>query len=206
MNTRKPGPHRVRMLARRSKPATFRFSIPWLVLVFAIGGLFVFGAYTNFFASARWAEVSAYAAVAVALALIVPCVRAVRRSEFGYPAIRSNAIRIALAVVLLPASAAFVIWIALADGLPDLITRAGGTPFVESHYLRAVSTSGYRKGCANRVFGAPFEVGSPEGYYCAGSDELSRLPASGLMSIHGRQSWFGKHVDRIEPVDPALHR
>jgi len=205
MNTRKPGPHRVPMLARRSKPATYRFRIPWLVPVLAFGALFVFGTRTNFFASARWAEVSAYAAVAVALALIVPCVRAVRRSEFGYPEIRSNAIRIALAVVVLPAFAAFTIWIALADGLPDLITRARGTPFVESHYLRTVSTSGYR-GCANRVFGALFERGSPVGYYCAGSDELSRLPASGLMSIHGRQSWFGKHVDRIEPVDPALHR
>jgi hypothetical protein len=205
MNTGKPGPHRVRMLARRSKPATCKFRIPWLVPVFAVGALFIFGTWTNFFVSERWSDISTCTAIVVSLALALLSVRAIHRSDFGSPAIRSNAIRLAVALVLVPTIAMFTIWVALADGLPDLITRARGTPFVESHELRTVSANGYRS-CAKRVFGAPFERGSPNGYYCAGSDEFSRLPERGLMNIHGRQSWFGKHVDRIEPVDPALHR
>ena len=205
MKPGKAGPRRLRMLARRSNstPAKYDISTPWLLLGFAFAGLLFFGAKTNFFASEGWAEVSAYAALFISLWLTLLSVRAARRSNFGHPQIRSGAIRIAAALVIVPAAAMFTTWTTLALGLPDVYTRIVGAQFAGSHELQKSWIDSHR-GCDNRVLGTPFESGLHE-YYCAGPEEFDRLPARGLMSIHGRQSWFGIHVDRIEPIDPEFH-
>jgi hypothetical protein len=173
----------------------------WITLGIAVALLAVWGSRANFFPSDRWLGISVYPVILAGLAVTLLTVLAARGTRFGFPEIRSTWIRAGLAVVIVPAFAIFMSWLVLSIAVPDIITRLSESHIAEIHELRKEHVDSHR-GCDHRVFGPPFERGYSIGYYCAGPAEFARLPARGAMRIHGRQSWFGKHVEWVEPVDP----
>jgi hypothetical protein len=172
----------------------------WLTIGFTFAGLALFGVKANFFQSDRWLDISVYVVITLTLVLTVLTVLTARGTNFGYPDIRSKAVRISLGVVILPTFAALMSWMAISVAIPSIITRFAGSQFAETHELSKQFVDSHR-GCDYRVFGSPFS----QNYYCADPDEFARLPARGRMRIHGRQSWFGSHIYFVEP-DPAFHR
>jgi hypothetical protein len=93
-------------------------------------------------------------------------------------------------------------WTIVGRSLPDLYTRLAGQPREITAPL--VMKYGARK-CRHEIRGAFFDGRFPA-RYCATPMEAAALPSSGPMSIRIRETWFGTHVDGIEPVDPLWNR
>ena len=89
-----------------------------------------------------------------------------------------------------------------AIAVPDLLTRALGAPFSETHSLVKAHVN-IRKACSLQVYGASLRVTFYKDHYCAWREEFEQLPDQGRMRVRGHESWFGKHIDRIEPLPIA---
>ena len=81
--------------------------------------------------------------------------------------------------------------------LPYLYTRMAGTPFTIAQEV--TKATGVR-GCSRIVRGRFFESGGLDRHYCAGSAEFSALPTRGDVIVRGRESWFGRQIDQLEPL------
>jgi hypothetical protein len=129
--------------------------------------------------------------------------KAISGSDGTGTSIRSPFGRFALGWVFMPMMVYFVFWMAIAVATPDLMTRNFGHPFDATFSLRKEYEDAHRT-CRYRVFGAPFDE-TWNGYYCASKAEFDRLPDEGRMRLRGRETWFGRHFDRIE-FDTAASR
>jgi hypothetical protein len=89
-------------------------------------------------------------------------------------------------------------WITCVRTVADLSTRwTAPERAVETQLQKRREFS--RRSCDYQISG-PFLRFHPLGYACISAAEFQQLPTQGLMRIQGRQSVFGIHIDRVEPV------
>jgi hypothetical protein len=92
-------------------------------------------------------------------------------------------------------------WAVLGVGVPALYTRFAGRAHQAAFEIQT-QESGPGRSCRFRVFGEPFREGGLQDYYCASGAEFADLPEGQAPAlVHWRQSWFGRHIDRIDPVE-----
>jgi hypothetical protein len=92
-------------------------------------------------------------------------------------------------------------WLIIGRSLPDLATRLVGSRRETVAEMRKEFRP-QAESCAFRISGGDMQRRFPSAY-CAEAAEFARLPDSGPMRIVAHESWFGRHIDRIEPMDAA---
>ena len=191
----------MRMLPRRSKSKIPRWAGAALLVVLTL--LLMAGIRVDFFPSPAWSRLSLF----VVLVITAWPMWAVGRSAVNNPVegreFSSPAIRALVGWVLIPFVVYFGSWIVVAHSIPDLITRVAGSSFSETHVLTKHHEHS-RRSCDYCVKGKPFDDRIGRDYYCAWISEYERLPDKGPMLVRGRRTWFGRHVDSIEPSDPPM--
>jgi hypothetical protein len=181
-NYRRPG-------ATPLLPAWKQWTIVGVMVVAAAACVFGFSA--PLYKSPEWQDLSPFvvlglAATISAWVLVVLLPRAEKKARTT----------VALGIPMLILG---MCWPIAMYALPDLYTRAMGQKFEQVAPMQREYISSDRK-CKRRIHGGPFASGGPSPYYCAGISEFDRLPDEGLMRVSGRQSWFGTHIDRVDPA------
>lgn len=198
--------HRARFAELRKQTQRFRDlsvaarfrQVKVLVIFFLAMGLAMHGVIADFRSSDGWSKSSGWlsaAALAVSLILLI-------RAR-GLASLRNQRSTMSYATYF---AFAFVIlwgitWLAIGRSLPDLYTRIAGEPRSITADLQL--RDGGRK-CRHEIRGAYFQGRFP-GRYCASAAEAQPLPRSGIMRLQVRESWFGTHIDRIEPATREFH-
>jgi hypothetical protein len=178
----------------RNPPGARPWKEQWAILaiVFVMIGLVAFGLKTDMYKSAAWSTASLYvilggSALFSAWALFKVLPRIPRRSKVGV-------------ALIVPFMIAMCAWSIVGNALPDIYTQLAGRPFtLVQEMQRQLSPSG--KGCRQRIHAQIFDEGNPTDFYCASTAEYSRLPDHGMMRARGKETWFGRHVERLEPAD-----
>jgi hypothetical protein len=155
------------------------------------------GLRVDFFRSEQWSRAPIVVSFALSALLYWYPGRARLFDRFYNP--NSLRARRLLVWVIEPALIYMFFWAAFAGVLPDTFTRVAGTTFLETHDLRK-EHSYKRRTCDYRILGAPFARGNLRNYYCSWPTEYQRLPDQGLMVVRGRETWFGRHVEAVEPL------
>lgn len=169
----------------------------WVVVILALAA---YGAAANFQASDVWSRTSGWIAAGLTglglwLLLRGPGLASLRRGGGSVSYLAMFAVVFALLAVLC--------WSIVGRSLPDLATLAFGEPREMTWTLTKDSRTSSRK--CRKLIGASIS-NSGSFRYCASAAEYAALPASGPMRLFTRVSWFGVHVDRIEPIDPSWTR
>ena len=164
--------------------------------VFVLG---LFGLFADFHASPRWVTASWWITLGGGIPVSIGLFMVLRR--YSPPQGKGRELLAMLGMSCL----VILLWGGvLTRALPDIYTRLAGDPFALKQ--RGTKETGSGKGrwlCYYVVHAPLFRTGKPGSHsYCAGSDEYEALPWHGEMVIRGRESWFGKHVDRVEPFPP----
>jgi hypothetical protein len=179
-------------------PAERRRQVKVLVLVFLVMGLAMHGAIADFRSADGWSALSAWLSAATLIGGVVLLIRT--RGLARLRKVRSTVSYATVFFLLLTASWACA-WLAIGRSLPDIYTRNAGEPRVITAEMRLLD--GGRK-CRHELRGAFFDGRFP-GRYCASLAEAQSLPRSGIMQLRVRASWFGMHIERIEPLDREFH-
>jgi hypothetical protein len=168
-----------------------------LVLAVCFHGLRV-----DFFRSGQWSRAPFVICLALCVLLYWYPGRAQLFDRFYNPDHASPRARAVVMWTIEPLVIYLCCWAAFAGALPDTLTRLLGSEFVETHELRK-EHSYKRRTCDYRILGPPFARGNLRDYYCSWPTEYHRLPDKGLMVVRGRQSWFGRHIDSVEPAESS---
>jgi hypothetical protein len=102
-----------------------------------------------------------------------------------------------IVATLVPIFAIAFAWFALARAVPDVFTRLAGQPFDLALAGRTQKICG--RGCQYFAVMPVFANGKTE-LVRIDSREYSSLPAEGIYRLTGRKSWFGLHLDRVDPA------
>jgi hypothetical protein len=167
-----------------------------LASILTLAALFVHGLQAELIASKAWSQWNGWVAAGVAV-LTLRWTLWHPRFPRGLLNQRSTPSYLMLLLILV-AIIGLGSWAISARSLPDIGTRWLGADTQVVAPLRKVAHSG-SKGCRRRIGGEFFRGHIPR-HYCAGSEEFARLPAQGPMRLIGRESWFGMHIDHIEPI------
>jgi hypothetical protein len=174
-------------------------------VVIVVGSMFLMlawcwhGLAASFWSSPTWSRVNWWVAAAItALGLFL----LLRRT--GLTSLRNQRSTAAYFVMFL-----FVFlmltgfsWLIVARSLPDLVTRVMGTRREFTAELsKKVDVRNRSRSCDHHIAGPLFDGRFPS-RYCPDDEELARLPQAGPMRVIVRESWFGIHIDRIEPTTP----
>jgi hypothetical protein len=165
---------------------------------------FLYGLHCNFFRSSVWTQTS----IAATALIMLPITFALMTRAFrtGLKGARVTVFRVLMIASLLFVLLGLAMFFIVAYTLPDLYTRMTGQPIEIRGVEFSKARSFGRGGCRYTVRAAAFARGSVRGHYCAGPNEFDALPQSGVARAYARQSWFGRHVDSIEPADPSWTR
>jgi hypothetical protein len=171
-------------------------ALPFLIL----GGCW-YGSSADFLSSTAWARLSWWVAAAGTLLGLFLLMR-----NGGFASLRNRHGTAGYLVMFGFVFAVFVAcgWLVIGRSLPDVVTRLFGRARQSTFILYAEDRSG-AKSCQRRVTGELFAERFP-GFYCPSNEDFARLPTSGPMLVTAHETWFGTHIDRIEPVDPEFHR
>jgi len=175
--------------------ATRRLEAVLPIAILGLGASFIHGLYVDFVASAHWSRLSWLVACVTAAICLVWVFR-----HSGFPRLiqeRSTSSYVIHCLIVI-ALTGIGSWAITARSLPDLGTRWLGTHEQSVVDLRKVKRSG-SNGCRYRIGGKVFREGY-RNFYCVSAEEFARLPDSGPMRLTTTESWFGMHIDRIEPV------
>lgn len=181
--------------ARRGR--AWRHDLRVLVPVFAFLGLAIFGLFTDFVPAepltGRSGPILVFSAGA-ALTLAVLGFGASRGT------LRIDGPKAWLGVAALPLMLALGSWLAV-KGVGSLASQAFGEPYrwetrMRSEYVHS------RRSCDHRLTG-PAVAGSFPHFLCLDPAVYRRYPDQPLrVVLHGRRSWIGHHVARIEVLGP----
>jgi len=177
------------------------FSGKGVLIAAAVFVVLVFGTKVNFFRSDAWSPQSLWATALVNVLSAALFMRGAMRNKQGLKGMRFNVFTGTMVAALFYALTLLVTYFLVAFTIPEVFTRLGGTPF-EIHDVHFFTHQGsYRGGCPREVHSPLFELGGPHGYYCAGRNEYAALGKEGTAHVYGRQSWFGRHIDYLEPEE-----
>jgi hypothetical protein len=172
-----------------------------LAVLISIFVLCFYGLRTNFFGSEAWMRVSM---IVCGVFAALPSWYVGRFMMFGAvdnPDFTSPFVRALVAWILIPVMIYFLCWSIFGSALPDILTRTMGARFRETHALRK-EFSFDRRECDYRIFGPPFDRGNWKSHFCSWPGEYDPLPDKGPMTIRGRKTWLGRHIDSVEPASP----
>jgi hypothetical protein len=182
----------LRAPARSARPRGRQW--PIAILLFALLFATMFGMVTAFFPAESWALLSPYVSLPIGLAVGVPV--ALKVSRGGAPEVSRGGRRhhAAATIVLLTILAGC--WVLISLALPDVYTRAFGRPFRVEQPVKALRPGGRK--CPTEVHAPMLELRVPRPYLCMSIEGAMRARAGGTAVFLGRESWFGRHVDRFE--------
>ena len=180
----------------------------WHLLVLAMVFLpFIYGITGGFHRSDAWmyTSIAATAVVAAIPAFLLtrlalhrgPDAAMLRRAGFF-----SALMLFGLIFVIVALYAFFIV----AYALPDLYTRAAGTPFEVHDVAYTKYRSGGIRECRYQLRGPHFAQGTArKGHFCVGERAFESLPDKGRVSVGGIETWFGRRLDYVvlEPENPA---
>ncbi len=171
----------------------------WLILCLAAVSLF--GMATDFHASPEWSKLGDWIALGCGIPTGILLARWVINH---YPGTLSFRQKLAATFGLCCTPVVFCLAI-VGRALPDLYTRLAGTPFtlVQMGHKTSGSGRGWWLFCRHAVDTPGFPRGSDDGtgHLCVSRAEFDALPDHSEIRIRGRESWFGRRVDRLEPLD-----
>jgi hypothetical protein len=174
-----------------------------LLALLPLAALGTYGWRVEFFASPTWWNLAPWITVGAGALGTAFCYRVIFRGRIRPESYGRAAASGALPVFGPPIICMLLGWCILTRALPDLYTRVAGESVEVTAVLEKKSVRLARLACGKRITGAPFESGSLRNYYCANTREWLVVEDFRRVRIIERESWFGKHVERIEP-DPAF--
>jgi hypothetical protein len=173
------------------------------VVALAFVAISILGPHKNFYISSAWRPLAIGLSAALSLLSGVIFARAALTHLATSKAWRVSAFSKVLIACIPIAFLLPLFYVVLGYSLPAIYTRfcAGE---LRATFDDLSTRRGYGRGqCRYQVHGAPFTPGKVGGedFYCASSAEFVHLPARAPMRVTWRQSWFGRKIVDVSPVN-----